>query len=381
MRITVQLVDVSSGFPLWSDSFDRGVEDILQVQDDIARSIVEALRGRLLPASAEAVPGRSEVGFEGYDLYLRGRYLWHRRTGPALRDALRLFEEAVSISPGFARGYVGVGDAYAILGFYEFLAPEEAFPRARDAALRALELDATLAPAHATLGYVALYHEWNWERAEAEFRRAIELDPGYSTAHQWYGNYLTAMGRFADAEAAMRRAMELDPLSLIANAALGWVYYYGGEPARAIEQLRRTHELDSEFDLARLWEGQALEELGRYEEAVAAIEEAAEIDGGSDVVMAALARARALHGRPDLAMEVLEGFGDRGDESWLPAYDIARVHEALGDHQAAFLWLQRALDGRSHSMVFLQVDPAFSGLRSDPRFDELVRTVGLPPLQ
>jgi TolB-like protein/DNA-binding SARP family transcriptional activator/Flp pilus assembly protein TadD len=377
LRLTARLVDVETGYQLWGETYDRRMEDVLRVQDEIGRSIAATLQRRLVQDSSSpaSIP---QVDPDAYNLYLQGRFFWHRRTGADLRRAVHVLEAAVSRAPDYAQAHVGLGDAYAVLGFYDFLPPSEAFPRARDAALRALELDPSLAAAHATLGYVALYYEWDWERAEDEFRRAIRLAPSYSTAHQWYANFLTARGRFQEAESAMLRAQELDPLSLIANAALGWVHYYAGDYDRSIAQCLRTLELDSRFGLAHLWMGQALERTGRLDEGIAAIERAVELDDGSALSRAALARILALRGSPDQARAILADLEPRTDTAYVPSYEIARVHEALGDTERALDWLERAFHERAHSMVFLEVDPALAALRPHPRFRSLTARVGLP---
>jgi TolB-like protein/DNA-binding SARP family transcriptional activator/Flp pilus assembly protein TadD len=376
LRLTARLVDVETGYQLWGETYDRRMEDVLRIQDEIGRSIAATLQRRLVQESPS--PGSiPQVDPDAYNLYLQGRFFWHRRTGADLRRAAHVLEAAVSRAPDYAQAHVGLGDAYAVLGFYDFLPPSEAFPRAREAALRALELDPSLAAAHATLGYVALYHEWDWERAEDEFRRAIRLAPSYSTAHQWYANFLTARGRFPEAESAMLRAQELDPLSLIANAALGWVHYYAGDYDRSIAQCLRTLELDSRFGLAYLWMGQALERTGRLDEGIAAIERAVELDDGSALSRAALARILALRGSPDQTRAILADL-ERTDTAYVPSYEIARVHEALGDTERALDWLERAFHERSHSMVFLEVDPALAALRPHPRFRSLTARVGLP---
>jgi len=376
LRVTARLVDVESGYHLWSETYERRVEDVLQIQDEIVRSIAGTLQGRLLPAAPSAAPV-PQIDAHAYNLYLQGRFLWHRRTGPDLRQAVRVLEEAVERAPDYARAHVGLGDAYAVLGFYDLLPPHHAFPRARSAALRALELDPSLAAARATLGYVALYYEWDWERAEAEFLTSIELAPNYSTAHQWYANFLTAMGRFPEAEAAMRRAQELDPLSLIANAALGWVHYYAGDYDQAISQCRRTLELDDRFALAHLWLGQAMEGAGRFDEAETAIRRALELGDGSTISRAALARILALNDQPDRARAGLAELEAEDGAAYIPAYEIARVHQALGQPDRALAWLERALAERAHSMVFLRVDPGFETLRGDPAFEALAARVGL----
>jgi TolB-like protein/DNA-binding SARP family transcriptional activator/Flp pilus assembly protein TadD len=376
LRLTARLVDVETGYQLWGETYDRRMEDVLRVQDEIGRSIAATLQRRLVQESSSpaSIP---QVDPDAYNLYLQGRFFWHRRTGADLRRAVHVLEAAVSRAPDYAQAHVGLGDAYAVLGFYDFLPPSEAFPRAREAALRALALDPSLAAAHATLGYVALYYEWDWERAEEEFRRAIRLAPSYSTAHQWYANFLTARGRFPEAESAMLRAQELDPLSLIANAALGWVHYYAGDYDRSIAQCLRTLELDSRFGLAHLWMGQALERTGRLDEGIAAIERAVELDDGSALSRATLARILALRGSPDQARAILADLEPRTDTAYVPSYEIARVHEALGDTERALDWLERAFHERSHSMVFLEVDPALAALRPHPRFRSLTTRVGL----
>lgn len=378
LRVTARLVDVETGYHLWSETYERRMEDVLRIQDEIVHSIVATLSVRLAPGDRRA-PAAPRVDAEAYNLYLRGRFLWHRRTEPELRRAAELMEEAVARAPDYARAHVGLGDAYAVIGFYDLLPPADAFSRAKAAALRALELDPTLAAAHATLGYVALYHEWDWPNAEAEFRRAVDLAPSYSTAHQWYANFLTAMGRFQEAEAAMLRAQELDPLSLIANAALGWVRYYAGDYGGAIDQCLRTLDLDPGFALAHLWLGQALERVGRLEEAEAAIREAVELTDGSAIARAAHARVVALRGDAERAGALLDDLLSADRVRYIPSYEVARVFEAVGDRAATLAWLERAFDERAHSMVFLRVDPAFESLRGDPAFDALATRVGLQP--
>lgn len=375
LRVTAHLVDVASGYHLWSETYERRVEDVLQIQDEIVRSIASTLQGRLLPTPPPTAPV-PQIDAHAYNLYLEGRFLWHRRTGPDLRRSVLVLEEAVERAPDYARAHVGLGDAYAVSGFYDLLPPHVAFPRAQAAALRALDLDPSLAAAHATLGYVALYYDWDWERAEAEFLTSIELAPNYSTAHQWYANFLTAMGRFTEAEAAMRRAQELDPLSLIANAALGWVHYYAGDYDQAIAQCHRTLELDRSFALAYLWLGQALERLGRFDEAAAAIRHALDLGDRSTISRAALARIFALNGQPGQARAVLAELEAEDGDTYLPSYEIARVHHALGQRQRTLAWLERALAERAHSMVFLRVDPAFEAMRGDPAYEDLVGRVG-----
>jgi TolB-like protein/DNA-binding SARP family transcriptional activator/Tfp pilus assembly protein PilF len=377
LRITAQLVSARDGYQLWSEVYERDAEDILTIQEEIARAIVGNLRGRLVRHEVAVLAQRVTDDPEAYNLYLKGRYSWHRRTEEELHQAVGHFQQAVERAPEYALAWVGLADAWAVLGFYDYLPPREAFPRAAEAAHRALQIDGTLAEAHATLGYAALYHEWDWPAAEAAFRRSIELSPRYSKAHQWYANLLTAMGRFDEAVSEMRLAQELDPLSLIANAALGWVFYHAREYGESLEQCRRTQELDPGFALAYLWSGLALGELGREEEALQDLGRALELSGGSAISLAALARAHALAGRPDEAMELLTRLEDPGAWAYVPSYEVARVRLALGRREEALQWLEQAYRERAHSMVFLRVDPHFQALKGDPRFEELARRVGL----
>lgn len=366
LRISVHLVDASTGYQLWSQSYDRRMDDVFAVQEDIALSIANTLTGRLLgPAEAQAlvVPGTDPVA---YDLYLKGRYYWHKRTESGLRAALGFFQEAVERAPDYAPALVGLGDAYAVLGFYDYVAPANAWPRAQEMARRTLEIDSENASAQATLGYAALYYDWDLEVAEGHFRQAIALRPGYSKAHQWYANLLVAAGRFEEAEREMRRAQQLDPLSLIASAALGWVRYYAGRHDEALAQLRLTLALDDEFELAYLWSGWSLEELGRYDEAIAMLEEAVALSEGSGISRASLARVQALRGARDEAKRLLAKFLESGE--YVPAYEIAKAYLALGQAEHAAEWLQTAVAQRSHSLVFLNVDPQLAEIRKTELF-------------
>jgi tetratricopeptide (TPR) repeat protein len=348
--------------------------DVFAIQEDISRSIVSMLRGRLVPAAPVQIAERSTQDADAYDLYLKGRFAWHERTEAGLRRATEYFQQAVGRAENYARAYVGLGDAYAVLGFYDYLAPRESFPRAAEAARRALAIDSTLAAPYATLGYVELYYNWNWSASEELFRRSITLDPSYSTAHQWYANLLTATARFDEAESEMRTAQERDPLSLIANAALGWTFYYAGDFQKAIAQCNHTLELNRNFQLAHLWKGWALEAANQPREAVASITEAVRL-GVTTLSSLSLAHALAAAGSRDSAARVLAAIENQGARGYVPSYEIAKVHLALGHADDAMRWLERAFAEQSHSMAFLRVDPQLVPLRTDPRFERLVGRV------
>ncbi len=379
IRITARLTDARADEQLWSASYTRDLRDIFEVQEEIAREVVLALRGHLL-GDDERIVDRPTNDIGAYDAYLRGRYLWHRRTRQSLLAAREQFRAAVRREPGFARAHLGLADAYAVMGFYDQIPPTEAFPAAQAAAQTALELDPQLAGAHATLGYVALYHDWDWSRAETEFRTAIAMDPRYSVAHQWLANYLVAMGRFDEAIASMRRALELDPLSLIASAALGWAHHFAGNQEAALDQYRRTLELEPGFQLAHLWNGLALLEADQPRTALRSIRRAVQLAPDDPLIVATLAFAQARAGATADALDLLAWLEAREQRQHTPSYEIAKVHLALGDRDAALTWLERAFRERSHSIAFLAVDPGLAPLHGDPAYRDLVRRADLEPV-
>ncbi|MDQ3996142.1 MAG: tetratricopeptide repeat protein [Gemmatimonadota bacterium] len=376
LRITTQLVNTANGYDLWSATYERELDDVFAVQEEIARAIVARLVGTLGAGERVSLAERSTRDPEAYDLYLKGRFAWHQRTRDGLRQAVEYFGQAVARAPDYARAHVGLGDAYAVNAFYDYLPPRDAYPKAEAAARRAIELDRTLAAPHATLAYVLTYYDLDWTRAEEEFRRALAADPSYSTAHQWYGNLLTVAGRFADAERAFRAAQEADPLSLIAHAALGWGFYYAGRYDAALEQYRRTLALDPNFELAHLWGGWALGEMGRESDAREWIGRAVRLSNGSPLTRLALARllarSQSAATRDTARAIVAEVASRRARGEYMPAYEIGKVHLALGDRRAALEWLTRTVEDKSHSRAFFRVDPQLAPLRGDPRFEALV---------
>lgn len=373
LRISAHLVNARDGYQLWAETYDRHLDDAFAIQEEIALAIADTLTGQLLGKRSER--GAAQVVHPlAYDHYLKGRFNWHRRTQVSLRTAASHFEQAVELAPKYAPAWAGLADAYAVLGFYDFLAPGEAFPRAREAAHRALELDPQNASAEATLGYAALYYDWNISKAETRFRRAIALDPNNTKAHQWYGNLLTAAGRFDEAEQEMRHAQQLEPLSVIASAALGWSLYHAGRFEDALDQYRITLALDPNFELAYLWSGWALEALGRYDEALSMLEDASRRSGGSGISLASLARLHALRGERSQAELILTRLEKSQD--YVPAYEISKAWFALGASDDADRWLQRAFEQRSHSLVFLQVDPQLARNRQDAAFIRAAARMG-----
>ena len=380
LRVTAQLVDASTGYDLWSATFDREAADVFAIQEEISRAIAARLVGTLGAAKGVTLAEQSTRDPVTYDLYLKGRHAWHGRTRESLAQAIDHFSEAVAREPDYARAHVALGDAYAVSAFYDYLRPREAYPKAESAARRAIALDPSLAAPHATMGYILTYYYMDWPHAEEAFKRALAADPDYSTAHQWYANLLTVAARFDEAEREFRASQEADPLSIIAQAALGWSYYYAGKYEAALEQCRRTIAINPDFELAHLWGSWALTELGRAGEAREWSERAVELSKRSALTRLAHAYVRARSGsEADKAAAravVREMQSRRSRGEYLPAYEIAKVHLALGDRALALAWLKRTDEDRSHSRAFFRVDPQLALLRGDPRFDALIATSG-----
>lgn len=373
LRIAVRLASAADGVQRWSDQYDRELADIFSVQEELARAITGALRLRLVEGAdlVAEPPASTEV----YRLYLQGRYHWHQRTEAGLRAAIAAHSEAVRLDPSYARAWLGLGDAYAVLGFYDWLPPHQAFPQARDAARRALAAPETRGDAEALLGYVELYYEWDLAAAARHFEAALRLEPGSSKVHQWHANYLTAVGRFVEAEAAMRQAQVLEPLSLIANAALCWSRYLAREFAGAVAQCREARALDADFVLARLWEGWVWSALSQWDSATAVLAPLAARQGAGAMERAALAFARGGSGDVESARDLYAALRAERQQGYVSAYELARAALGAGRQDEALDWLETAHADRSHPMVFLRWDGAMDRLRGTPRFEDLVRRV------
>jgi class 3 adenylate cyclase/TolB-like protein/Tfp pilus assembly protein PilF len=376
VRITVQLVDAESEEPLWSQAYDRDISDIFAIQSDVAQQVAASLKVRLLKPSARE-PGRPAADGEAYTLCLRGRYFWNRRTGESLRKAVGFFEKAIRRDPGYAPAYAGLADSYASLALIELVPPLEGFPKAKEAVLKALELEPGLAEAHASLGLIRFQFDRDWKGSEAELRKALALNPGYATAHMYYADLLKAMGRFGEALTEVRKALELDPLSLPVNTALGHVLYLSRDYDAAIEQYRRTVELDPNYIQTHLWFGRPYLQKGRYREAVAEIQKAVDISGGSTISLAVLGHALAASGDSKEALKLARTLKARARREYVPSYWIALIYVGLEDADEAFAWLGRAYDERSSWLAWVKVEPRFDFLREDRRYGALLKKMGL----
>ncbi|HWN19970.1 MAG TPA: protein kinase [Gemmatimonadales bacterium] len=378
LRVTAQLTDVSSGYQIWSEVFDRDLEDVFAIQEEISRAIVSALRGKLLGPETTRLVRPATDDLEAYTLYLKGRQLWNRRTEESLRLGLQHFERALERDPRYGMAHIGVADSYSILGFYTALRPTEAFPKAKAAALRALELDPRLSEARPTLAYVSMYHDWDWTGAERQFRMAISGNPGYATAHQWYGNFLAVLRRFDESTTEFGKAIALDPLSALKGAALGWSYYFARRYPEAIAQCRRALELDPHLAVTHLWLGLASQETGANDEAVKAYEEGVRLSRGEPLGLSFLAHGLARAGRRDEAQRKLRELQDLSARHYVSSYDLAVICAGLGDREGALDLLEKGYQERTHWMALLQVDPRLDPLRDSPRFRRVLDSMGFP---
>ncbi len=382
LRVSVRLVRARDGTPVWSERFDRRMGDVLAVQDEISRAVARELRDELVHGGRAPRGARPAVDPVAYDLYLQGRFAWFQRSPQGLGRALASFTAAAERDPRYPLVHVGIADVYNVLGAFDYglLPPDSAYPRARAAAGRALELDPTLGEAHTALANVLLNYEWSWDAAEREFRRALELSPGYATAHHWYSLFLVATGRPGESLAAISRARELDPLSTVMGTAMARHLYYTRHYARSIAEYRRVLATDSGFVTALLGLGAALEQTGEHAAAAAEYRRALLVLGGPQpVVVALLGHARGAAGDREGARQALHALDEAARTRYVPAEYRALVHLGLGENEAALRALEEAYRNRSGAMVYLNVEPMLDPLRADPLFQDLVRRVGLAP--
>ena len=380
LRIQVDLVDVADGSQLWGQRYHRQVSDIFEIEEEIAREISETLRVRLTSEEQKRLARRPTESTEAYQLYLKGRYFWDKRTPRSFQKAIEHFQQAIDKDPGYALAYTGLADGFNVLGWYGLLSPAESFPKAKAAAARALSIDEKLAEAHASLGFAKAFHDWDWAGSEKEFRRAIELSPDYATAHHWLGQYLGMTGRTKEALAEIKRAQELEPLSLIMYTVAAVTLLSARQYDQAIEQCRKVLDLNPNFPLAHVWFGMTHEQQGNYEEAIRELEKAVELFEREPIALGALAHAYACSGKRDQAQDALEELNQLRRRRYVSAYCIAVIHAGFGETDQALGWLEKAYEERSSWMAqFLKSDPRLDALRPEPRYQDLLRRLGLLP--
>jgi len=376
VRVNVQLINALTDAHLWADTYDRKLTDIFAVESEIAKTIAETLQARLTGSEKSLITKTPTVNPEAYELYLKGRFFWNKRTGADLLKSIDYFKQAVEKDQKYALAYAGLADAYVLLPPYGAASPSESFPQAEAAARKALELDDTLAEAHTSLGQVLLFYDLNFAGSTREFERAIALDPNYATAHHWYGSGPPlALGQFDRAITEGKRAVELDPLSLICNADLSWTYFFARRYNEAEAQVRKTLEMDSRFYVAHYYLGEVLQFKGQLTEAIAEYKKAAELDD-DPFVLGLLAQAYAKLGQRDEALKMLGQLQQLATRRYVTSYSFALVHIALGEKDKAIDWLERAYRDRAGpDIALIKVDPFLDPLRGHARFEALVQKI------
>ena len=378
VRITAQLIDATADKHLWSQSYEGELKDTLALQNQVARAIADQIRIKLNPQEQAALKIARVVNPEAYESYLKGRYFWNKRTPDSLKVALAYFNQAIDEDPNYAQAYSGLADTYALLGDWQYavMTPKEAFPRAKAAAIKALELDSTLSEAHNSLAFCFDAFDWDLESAGKEFQRSIELNPGYATAHHWYAWHLSLLGRYDEALEEMRKAKNLDPLSLIINADLAELLVIAHFYDESIIQSGATIAMDPNFALAHNQLAQAYLQKHMNVEAIAELQKAVELSGGSPTCVANLARAYAASGKTSEAVKLLGDLKNHSNRGYSDASEVAVVYAALGDKDQAMHWLEIGYEERFNPGVLLR--PGFNPLRSDQRFQDLLRRIGFP---
>jgi len=377
VRITVQLIQARDQIDVWTESYDRELKDVLAVQDSVVRSIASEIHIALTEEQEERLATPRQISPEAYEAYLKGRYYWNKRTGESMQKAEQYFEQAIDRDPSYAAAYSGLADCNSGLTWHGFKSPAEALPKAYAAARKALEINPESAEAHASLG-LAMTHRWDWTGAEAEFRRALQLDPQYANAHHWYGDYLSIRGRHGEALAEAKHALELDPLNLMISTWLGLRYYMARDYSHAIDQNRNSVELDPNFAAAHLLLGEDYRGAGLHSEAVNELKKAASLSGDSPLYTAQVAVALAVEGRSGDALRIAHELEAISTKRYVSPYGLAQIYAASNKKEDAFKWLQAAYEDHAVWMGYLAVDPIFDRYRSDERFKDLLRSVGLP---
>lgn len=379
VAVDTELVDVTDGSRLWGAHLERPVADIFALEDEISREIAKGMRLRLTGAERNRLERRNTESVQAYTLYLKGRYFWNKRNEEGFDDAISCFRAAIDLDPAYALAYTGLADCFALEGSMEYglAPPNDAMPKARAAAMKALELDPEQPEAHATLGLVLRQYDWKRADAERELRRAIELSAGYATAHQWLAELLAELGRADEAWREIQRAQELDPLSLTIATDLGWLSYYQRDYETAVQYLRGALAMDPGFGQAHLALGLTYLRTGDLDDAIGIFEGVNRLSSDSPPALAALGHAYAVAGRRQDSLAVLEKLQAISKQRFVPSYYIAGIYFGLGEHDRTFEWLNRACEERCGMLGSLKVDPVFDPLRSDPRFASLLRCVRL----
>jgi len=378
LRITAQLVNVTDGFQLWSEKYDRELDDVFAIQDGIAAAIVKKLQMKLTGAQETELVKRYTKNLDAYNLYLQARFHLNKRTEEGLKKGVAYCEQAIALDPEYALAYAGLADGFALLGFQGFLPPNGAMPQAKAAAEKALAIDEALAEAHTSLGCIRAIYEWNWRESEKEFKRALELEPNDGAAHYWHALwYLLPTGQFDKCLAEIQKALELDPLALVLKAGIGWQYYFARQFEQAIAALQKTLEMDENFLFARDILGQTYLQKGMPEQALAEMEKAVALSHRRTLSLGTLGHACAISGKSAEAQKILQELLELAKSKYVSSYDIALVYAGLGENDQALTWLEKAFAEHNGWLVFLKVEPRLEPLRAEARFSALLKKVGL----
>jgi TolB-like protein/Tfp pilus assembly protein PilF len=379
VHVNVQLIKAASDTHLWAEAYDRKLTDIFAVESEIAKTIADTLQAKLTGSERNAIAAQPTQNTEAYQLYLKGRFFWNKRTGQNLNKAADYFNQAIAADPKYALAYVGLADAYVLMPFYAAGTPQDCYPKAKVAAKKALELDDTLTEAHTSLAYVLHVCDLDFDGSTREFQRAIELNPNYATAHHWYGiELLASLGRFDEAIREVKRGLELDPLSLPINGGLGRTYYFARHYDEAIEQLRKTSEMDPGFYYAHWNLGSALAAKGAIGAAIEEYQKARALND-DPFVLGLLGHAYASSGNKMEAEKILNQLKELSKERYVSAYSFALVYLGLGNKEEALRWLEKSYQDRTgNDLVYFRVEPLLDPLRGEPRFEELVTKVFAP---
>jgi TolB-like protein len=378
LSISLELIDVRDNSILWAGRFNRGIDDLATVEDEISQIVAEKLEARLSGGEPTRLPKRSKQDPEAYRLYLKGRYYWNKRTGDAVRKGLDYFKQAIEVDPGFALAYAGIADSYAMSVFNIMMSPRDGLPKARAAATSALELDESLAEACSSVAFVKMFYDWDWAGAEQEFHRTFKLNPNYSIARQWYAMELAALGRHEEAVRETERGLQIDPLSLSINATSSLLRYFVRQYDEALEQGLATVELDPTFFASHFVSGLAFEQKGQLEKAIEEFRASADLSGRWPLFVAGYGHACAAAGNREEARKVIAELRDTSVRKYVSSFAVAAVYAGSGDKDLTLEWLEKAYDERATWMIFLNVHPYFDFLRAEPRFQNLLKKIGLP---
>ncbi|MCI0440890.1 MAG: tetratricopeptide repeat protein, partial [Chloroflexi bacterium] len=378
VRVNAQLIQAASDQHLWAESYEREVKDILSLHSELARAIAREVHVTLTPQEQAQLARARLVNPEAYEAYLKGDYYYDKRTEEGIRKSQDYFKQAIERDPTYALAYSGLANSANGLGWYSFVAPSQNLAQAKPAALKALEIDETLAEAHAALACIRFYAERDWANAETEFKRALELDPRYANTHHWYADYLSAMGRHAEAVAEARHAREFEPLSLIINTWLGRRLYFARQYDEAISHLCQTVEMDSSFAPAHFHLGLAYEQEAMQTNAITELRTAARLSASAPVYVAELANACARAGQRREAQKLLEDLKTVSKQEYVSPYQIAAIYVGLGEKEPGLAWLEKSYTERALWLVYIKVDPQFDSLRGDSRFQDLLRRMNFP---